>query len=120
MTERTTRLPQSIGTTEIAALQGYSQRHICALAASGKTPSAFRVTDTSEWRFDRERVLAWIGELKAQTQQRASWNGGESLEHGTTREEYERVMGYGGTEADNGDKHGKSSIQICVSWSFGR
>ena len=77
---------------------GYTARHVRGLATAGKIPGAFRIDDTSGWRFDRASVENWIEELKAQTQRRASWDVGESvvggsLEPGTTREQYERVIG---------------------------
>ncbi len=48
-----------VGTAVIAEELGYTQRHVCTLAAAGKIPSAYRLTDESEWRFDLSRVRAW-------------------------------------------------------------
>ena len=48
-----------VGTATIARELGYSQRGIRALAAAGAIPGAYRLTDTSEWRFDLDRVRAW-------------------------------------------------------------
>ena len=48
-----------VGSATIARELGYSQRGIRTLAAAGKLPSAYRLTDTSEWRFELDRVRAW-------------------------------------------------------------
>ena len=48
-----------VGTAVIAAELGYTQRGIRDLAAAGKIPSAYRLTDQSQWRFDLARVRAW-------------------------------------------------------------
>ncbi len=48
-----------VGTAMIAEELGYTRRHICTLAAAGKIPSAYRLTDECEWRFDLARVRAW-------------------------------------------------------------
>ena len=73
----------------------YSARRIRGLAVAGKIPGAFRIGDTSAWRFDRESIEKWIEGLKVVTQQRASWSvgGSVSLERRSTREEYEREIG---------------------------
>ncbi len=82
---------------DVTKMLGYSARRIRSLAVAGNIPGAFRIGDTSGWRFDHERLLAWIEELKAETQQQASWSDGGNvsldLERGTTMKEYERAIG---------------------------
>ena len=92
----TERPPETIKSTEVGRMLGYTARHVRDLAAAGKIPSAFRIDDTSQWRFVRESVENWIEELKAVTRQRLSWNVGESHEDRASREEYERAIGLRG------------------------
>ena len=70
---------------------GYTARRVRAHAAAGKIPGAFRIDDTSQWRFDRARIEEWIEGLKAKTQQRASWSNDVSFnpERRASKEAYE-------------------------------
>ena len=77
---------------------GYTTRRIRALAVAGKIPGAFRIDEDAHWRFDRERVLAWIEDLKAETQQRAAWSASWSeslnLKRRKSKEAFEREIGF--------------------------
>ena len=89
-----------VGSAVVAAELGYTQRHISTLAASGKIPSAYRVTDTSEWRFNLSRVRAWRRErevLQCQISSSAEASGGalSGWPGATRRNHYEQQSGYG-------------------------
>lgn len=55
-----------VGSGRIAAITGYTPRHVRTLAAAGKIPGATRLTDDSHWRFDEMRVRAWLRRREVQ------------------------------------------------------
>ena len=61
-----------VGTAVIAAELGYTQRGIRDLAAAGKIPGAYRLSDTSQWRFDLARVRAWKRKREVKPRQSTS------------------------------------------------
>ena len=60
--------PKIVGTATVAPMLGMTQRTVRTLAVKGHIPSAFRVTDTSAWRFDEARVREWVIERQRAVQ----------------------------------------------------
>ena len=69
-------IPKIVGSGAVAAMLGVSSRRVRDLAVQGRIPSAFRVTDTGQWRFDEARVGEWVSERERAVQ--------------TSAEEYQR------------------------------